>query len=122
MSALTMGPQQKGAPLSLAVEVLRLMGAVSECEQLQAQDQAAKDRKEAQRRESLGQAKDARRHKLLAETLATLRSRGGLRTNELAAMLHHERSLMLRVLKTLEERGQVVQIGSVARPIWDAVS
>ncbi len=107
-----------GGALGLACEVRRLVQAVEDWENRQAEERAASVRKEAQRLLSLSKARDERRLRLMAETRTALQKHGPARTNELADKLHMERSLMLRILKTLREQGQVINTGSEFRPVW----
>ena len=109
-----------GGALGLACEVRRLVQAVSDWENRQVEERAASVRNEAQRLLSLSKARDERRLRLMAETCAALQEHGPARTNELADKLHMERSLMLRILKTLRDEGKVISTGSESRPVWEA--
>lgn len=110
-----------GGELSLACEVRRLAQAVADWENRQAQERAASIHKEAQRLLGLSNARDRRRQGLMRHTLAALQECGTARTNDLAALMGMERSLMLRILKALREEGKVTTTGSEFRPVWVAV-
>jgi hypothetical protein len=109
-----------GGALGLACEVRRLVQAVSDWENRQAEERAASAHKEAQRILRQGKARDQLRFRLMAETLVALREHGPARTNELAEKLHMQRSLLLRILKAMRDQGQVITTGSEFRPVWEA--
>ncbi len=53
--------------------------------------------------------------------LAIVRAHQGLKTNEVAKLSHHERSLTLLLLKELEASKQVRNTGSAKVARWEAV-
>lgn len=107
--------------LGISAQVALLIPAVSEIEQQRSCDKAALERANTQRAERLKEAGQLRQKKYRDEVLAIVRAHQGLKTNEVAKLSHHERSLTLRLLKELEAEKYVANTGSAKVARWEAV-
>lgn len=117
--------EQHNTPISpllgLSAQIALLIPAVSEIEQQRSCDKAALERANTQRAERLKEAGQLRQKKYRDEVLAIVRAHQGLKTNEVAKLSHHERSLTLLLLKDLEVSKQVRNTGSAKVARWEAV-
>lgn len=106
--------------LGLSAQIALLIPAVSEIEQQRSCHKAALERVNTKRAERLKEAGQIRQKQFRAEILEIVRAHHGLKTNEVAKLSHHERSLTLLLLKELAAENQVANTGSAKVARWVA--